>query len=221
MWCIPRLTPQFREQMEDVLDLYTKPLPPGHELHCFDECPKQLLGTPRGTVACAPGHARRLDYEYERRGTRNLFIAVSPFAGTRTVAVTTRRTAADTAAFLWQYCMDEHRSTRHLHLILDNLNTHQERALRNVWGTRRANAFFSKVTLHFTPSHASWLNMAEIEISCLKTQGLNQRVATEQDLRQCADEITAWRNRHQRTICWRFTKKEAREVFPSLYRVKN
>lgn len=203
--------------MEDVLTLYTRPLPRGHELHCFDECSKPLLGTPRGGFPCVPGVPRRVDYEYERRGTRNLFVAVAPFTGTRTVAVTTRRTTADTAAFLWAYCMEDHQDARHLHLVLDNLNTHQEEALRTAWGTKQAARFFSKVTFHFTPCHASWLNMAEIEISCLKKQGLQERIGTEDDLRQRADGIVQFRNQQQRTITWSFTRTKARKVFPSLY----
>lgn len=175
MWCIPHLTAAFRERMEDILALYTEPLPSGHELHCFDEASKQLLTTPRGSRKVKEGvngHDMRTDYEYERHGTRNLFVAVAPFLGTRTVAVTPRRTAQLTADFLWQYCMETHAGAARLHLVLDNLNTHKEKSLVKIWGKRKTRKFFRHVTLHFTPAHASWLNMAEIEIGSVRRQGV-------------------------------------------------
>jgi hypothetical protein len=217
MWCIPRLTPQFRERMDDVLTLYTEPLPAGEEVHCFDETPKHLLGTPRGSRNPKPGKSRRIDYEYKRNGTRNIFVAVAPFAGTRTVSVTQHRTAEDTAQFLWRYCMETHTSARRIHLILDNLNTHQEASLRTVFGEQKAARFFAHVVFHFTPPHASWLNMAEIEINCLKTQGLRHRIPSEDEVKRVTDAIVAERNGRYATISWSFTKEKARMKFPSLY----
>jgi hypothetical protein len=217
MWCVPRLTPQFRERMDDVLTLDTEPLPAGEELHCFDETSKQLLGTPRGSRNPKAGKSRRIDYEYKRNGTRNIFVVVAPFAGTRTVSVTKRRTAQDTAQFLWRYCMEAHTSARRIHLILDNLNTHQEASLRMVFGEQKAARFFAHVVFHFTPSHASWLNMAELEINCLKTQGLRRRIPSEEEVKRVTDAIVAERNGRYATISWSFTKEKAREKFPALY----
>jgi hypothetical protein len=203
--------------MDGILALYTEQQKEGHEVHCFDETTKQLLDTPRGGTRCAKGKARRLDYEYRRNGTRNLFVAVAPFAGTRTVSVTERRTALDTALFLWTYCMETHRHVCHIHLVLDNLNTHTEASLRRILGEEKAEQFFSRVTLHFTPKHASWLNMAELEINCLKTQGLKHRVATDTLLRSTVQGIVAERNYRTATLSWRFNKTKAREKFPALY----
>ena len=217
MWCIPRLTPHFRERMDDLLTLYTEPLPAGEEVHCFDETPKQLLGTPRGSRNLKPGKSRRIDYEYKRNGTRNIFVAVAPFAGTRTVSVTQRRTAEDTAQFLWRYCMEAHASARRIHLILDNLNTHQQASLRTVLGEQKAARFFAHVVFHFTPPHASWLNMAELEINCLKTQGLRHRLPSEDEVKRVTDAIVAERNGRCATISWSFTKEKAQMKFPSLY----
>lgn len=216
MWCVPRLTPEFSQRMDDILALYTEPLPDGEEVHCFDETPKQLLSTPRGGTNPTPGKSRRLDYEYKRNGRRNIFVAVAPFLGTRTVTVTVRRTAVDTADFLWRYCMEEHAEPPRIHLVLDNLNTHTETSLRNIFGQEKANLFFSRVTLHFTPKHASWLNMAELEIGCLKKQGLKRRIATEEKMKAAADAIVAQRNARKATISWGFTKEKAREKFPVL-----
>jgi transposase len=217
MWCVPKLTSEFRERMEDIIALYTEPLPEGHEVHCFDETPKQLLSTPRGSIAPAPGRYRKTDYEYKRNGTRNIFVAVAPFLGVRTVTVTARRTLEDTADFIWRYCMETHKNAVHIHLVLDNLNTHKEEALRRVFGADRAHVFFARVTLHFTPPHASWLNMAELEINCLKTQGLKQRIPTEAAMNSTKDAIVSERNARRATLSWGFTKEKAQEKFPALY----
>jgi hypothetical protein len=217
MWCIPKLTPEFRERMDAILALYTKSLPKGHVVHCFDETPKQLLSTPRGGYAPKPGCHRKTDYEYKRNGRRNIFVAVAPFAGKRMVTVTERRTLQDTADFLWNYCMKKYRHTRQIHLVLDNLNTHKENALRRVFGEKRAAAFFSRVTLHFTPPHASWLNMAELEINCLKSQGLKQRIPSENMMNKKKDAIVAERNARRAMLSWGFTKAKAQKKFPTLY----
>jgi transposase len=217
MWCAPTLTDEFRERMDDILALYTEPLPEGEELHCFDETPKQLLSTHRGGSAPTAGKDRRTDYEYRRNGRRNIFVAVAPFAGTRTVSVTKRRTARDTADFLWNYCMEEHAIASRIHLVLDNLNTHRESSLAQALGEEKATRFFTRVRLHFTPPHASWLNMAELEINCLKTQGLRQRIASEDEMNRKKDAIVAERNGRRAAISWSFTKAKAREKFPALY----
>jgi transposase len=89
--------------------------------------------------------------------------------------------------------------------------------LRKVFGEEKSALFFARVTLHFTPPHASWLNMAELEINCLKTQGLKKRIASEEEMRRVADAIVKERNARQATISWGFTKVKAREKFPMLY----
>lgn len=203
--------------MDDILALYTEPLPNGHEIHCFDETPKQLLGTPRGGKGPKPGKPRTLDYEYSRNGRRNMFVAVSPFVGSRTVSITARRTAIDTAGFLWRYVMENHTEAKHMHLVLDNLNTHTKHSLRKTLGEEKAKAFFTRVTLHFTPPHASWLNMAELEINCLKKQGLKARIASEEQMKAVAEAIVAERNTRKAKITWGFTITKAREKFPALY----
>jgi hypothetical protein len=203
--------------MDDILTLYTEPLPEGHEVHNFDETPKQLLSTPHGGQAPNTRHVRRLDHEYKRNGTRNIFVAVAPFKGTRTVTVTRRRTTQDTADFLFNYCMNIHKDVLHIHLVLDNLNTHNEKALTRVWGHEKSESFFDRVTLHFTPYHASWLNIAEHEIGCLRKQGLKRRIETETDLQRTAEAIVTERNGRCAKITWGFTKEKATLRFPTLY----
>jgi hypothetical protein len=203
--------------MEDILTLYTEPLPEGHAVHTFDETPKQLLGTPYGGRQATQKHARRIDHEYKRNGTRNIFVAVAPFQGTRTVTVTKRRTTKDTADFLWNYCMEIHKQIVHIHLVLDNLNTHTEKALRAVFGKEKSEVFFAHVTLHFTPFHASWLNIAELEINCLKTQGLKRRCANGRVLEKTLASIVSERNTRRACITWGFTREKAKGKFPTLY----
>jgi len=217
MWVVPNLTPLFRERMDDILTLYTEPLPEGEEMHCFDETPKQLLSTPHGERKMKPGKTHRLDYEYKRHGRRNIFVAVAPFQGTRTVSITLRRTAEDTADFLWRYCMEEHRDVPRIHLVLDNLNTHTETSLRKTLGRKKARVFFSRVTFHFTPYHASWLNIAELEINCLKKQGLKRRIGSPEGMNRIKDAIVKERNGRHAKISWGFTKAKAQETFPALY----
>lgn len=217
MWCVPKLTPLFRERMDDLLKLYTEPLPAGHEVHNFDETPKQLLGTPHGVLPMSQGIPRRRDYQYSRNGRRNIFVAVAPFKGSRTVEVTDRRTAKDTADFLWRYCMENHKQTLHIHLVLDNLNTHTEKLLRPVWGQEKADAFLKRVTFHYTPCHASWLNLAELEINCLKTQGMGKRLGTAAILTATIEKIVQHRNENERRLSWSFTQTKAKKKWPELY----
>ena len=148
----------------------------------------------------------------------NLFVAVAPLAGTRTVSVTQHRTAEDTAQFLWHYCMEAHHSARRIHLILDNLNTDQEAALRRVFGEQKATRFFAHVVFHFTPFHASWLNLAELEINCLKRQGLRRRLPSEEEVKRVTEAIVAERNRRYAHYQLEFhQRKSAGEIPHSLY----
>lgn len=217
MWCIPNLTPLFKEKMEDILKLYTEELPKGEEVHNFDETPKQLLSTPHGERKANLKHSTRIDHEYKRHGVRNIFVATSPFKGTRTVEVTKRRTSKDTADFIWKYCMETHKDAKRVHLVLDNLNTHTKKSLLKVWGKVKYLEFKNHVTPHYTPYHASWLNMAELEINALKSQGLKGRIATEKMLKGKAMEIVKERNGRQAKINWGFTKEKAKIKFPILY----
>jgi hypothetical protein len=217
MWCIPNLTPLFKERLEDILKLYTEPLPEGEEVHNFDESPKQLLSTPHGYRKATLKHSYRIDHEYKRQGVRNIFVAVAPFKGTRTVEVTKRRTTEDTVNFLWKYCMETHKDVKHIHLVLDNLNTHSKKGLLRILGEEKFKEFQAHVTLHPTPFHASWLNMAEIEINCLKAQGLKRRIATQKSMQKITDDIVKERNGRSAKINWEFTKEKARGKFPTLY----
>lgn len=221
MWCLPKITKQFLERMEDLLNLYAKPYNPKEPVICFDEKNKQLIEDTRPILPTRPEKPRRCDYEYRRNGTSNIFLTIEPKAGFRTVAVTKRRTKQDFAHEIQRITgLSRYRQVKHLHIVVDNLNTHFEKSFYETFPKKKAEKIIRKVKFHYTPCHASWLNMAEIEISILGKQCLNRRMATEEILTR---EIHAWqeyRNRKQATIQWRFTRKDARQVFREYYRTE-
>lgn len=205
--------------MEDVLDQYEKPLDPREPVICLDEQPYQLLDDTRPCQAAAPGKIAKQDYEYRRCGTCSIFVAVEPKAGRRFAQARRQRTRADFARFVREL-VRRFPNARKIHLVLDNLNTHNEKSLIETFGAKQTRLLLRKLTWHHTPKHASWLNMAEIEISVLTKQCLDRRIATLENVQQ---QISAWsRNRNQQhaTINWTFNHTDARRVFPELYRRK-
>lgn len=203
--------------MEHILDLYQRPYNPQRPLVCFDEKSVQLLADIRATLGLQSGKVRRQDYEYKRNGTRNLFLFVEPFAGFRHVLVTKQRTKRD-FAFAMRYLVDElFPNVDYVDIVMDNLNTHHYHSLVEFFGKTEADRIMSRLEFHFTPAHASWLNMAEIELSVLSEQCLSQRIPDEWNL---GLEIIAWekaRNDCEAKIRWNFTVDEARQVFKEHY----
>lgn len=216
-WCIPKITPQFLVQMEHILQLYQQKYNPQRPLVCFDEKSTQLLADKRAPLALQTGRPRRQDHEYKRKGTRNLFVFVEPQAGVRHVLVTKRRTKQD-FAYAMRYLVDFLYPEAHcIDVVLDNLNTHRYHALVEFFGKSEADRIMARLCFHFTPTHASWLNMAEIEISVLAQQCLSRRLPDELSL---GTEIIAWetqRNANKAKIHWSFTVDDARSVFRDHY----
>lgn len=209
MWCVGKLTPEYRRRMYALLDLYARPLPKDEPLVCVDEKSKQLLKHSRAPLPIRPGTPVREDYEYVRAGTRNLFVAVEPRAGRRTVLVTLRRTKQDFVAFIRHLLDKVYPKARRIHLVLDNLNTHFRCVFEEILGMRQAAQLLRRVQFHYTPKHASWLNMAEIEIAALSRQCLDRRLPDEATMIR---EVEAWqkhRNDQRRTIDWTFTRQDA------------
>lgn len=209
MWCIGRITAEYRERMYDLLGLYAKPYDPTEPVVCLDEKSKQLLEQTRRPIPVAPGQVAKEDYEYKRAGTRNLFVAVEPKAGHREVGVTLRRTKPDFVAFVQYLAQEVYAQARKIHLVLDNLNTHFGASFETVMGTDAARVFLSRLEFHYTPKHASWLNMAEIEIGILDRQCTGCRIGSEAHL---CSEVLAWqqrRNQERRRIEWKFSRQEA------------
>jgi hypothetical protein len=209
MWCIGVLTAQYRQRMYDLLALYARPFRSREPVVCVDEKSKQLLRDTRAPLPVQPGTPAKHDYEYARAGTCNLFVAVEPKGGRRTVEVTDHRAKIDFVAFIKHLLEHVYPKAHRIHLVLDNLSTHFRVCFEDVLGINAARQLLRRVIFHYTPKHASWLNMAEIEIGILERQCLDRRLPTQPLL---AAEVAAWaqrRNAEGRRIAWTFTRQEA------------
>ncbi|MDO9401912.1 MAG: IS630 family transposase [Polaromonas sp.] len=209
MWCIGALSEEYRQRMYALLELYARPVSRSEPVICIDEKSLQLIGHSREPLPMASNNPAKQDYEYVRNGTTNLFVAVEPKAGQRIVSVTSRRGKVDFVAFINGLLTGAYAKARQIHLVLDNLNTHFRKCFDDVLGARAAAKLLRRVQFHYTPKHASWLNMAEIEIGILGRQCLDRRIASRQLLQS---EVDAWqqaRNAEQRTIEWKFTRQDA------------
>ncbi len=199
--------------MEALLDLYAQKPNPNEPLICMDEKSKQLLKETRTPLPMMNGTPRRSDYEYKRNGTRNVFLAVAPQEGLRYCRVTKRRTKKDFAEFM-KYVLDEKypHATR-IHLVCDNLNTHFPSSFYEAFSKGEAERLLSRIAFHYTPKHASWLNMAEIELSILGRQCINERIAMEERLDEKMYQWEEVRNAVRSKIQWKFTTTDARKKF--------
>jgi len=203
--------------MEDILDLYAQPYDPNYPLVCFDEMPYQLIGETRQPLPTQPGRVARFDYEYQRQGTVNLFLFFQPGAGWRHVKVTQQRTKLDFAQCMKELVDWHLPEALQIKVVLDNLNTHTPASLYDAFAPAEARRLLKRLDFHFTPKHASWLNMAEIEFSVLQGQCLDRRIAATDLL---VTEIVAWqtpRNDAQVTVDWQFTTAKARTKLHRLY----
>lgn len=217
MWCISEINQQFRERMYDILDLYEKPFDKGHPVIGFDEKPKQLLEDKRKSIPMTPGHCEKYDHQYIRRGNANIFMAVEFKAGKRTTRVTSRRTKRDFAKFMRHLIDRVYPDAEKIHLVLDNLNTHKKSAIYEMYGLEEGDRLISKIEFHYTPVHASWLNVAEIEIGVMDTECTTRRIPEKEILRQ---EVMAWeryRNKHKCRIDWKFTREKADKKLSKYY----
>lgn len=203
--------------MEDVLDLYAEPLDEKRPLVGFDECPYQLVGEVRAEVPTSSEHSRRIDYEYKRNGTCNLFVAVQPKGGWRHVVVTERRTKIDFAQQLKALADVHFPEADVIRLVLDNLNTHTPGSLYEAFSPEEARRLVNRFEFHYTPKHGSWLNVAEVELSVLGHQCLDRRIDCVERL---STEVAAWekpRNANHVIINWLFSTENARTKLSRLY----
>jgi hypothetical protein len=203
--------------MEDVLEVYTRPHDPKRPLICLDEVSKQLLADTRPPTGPAPGRPERVDYEYERRGTANLFLVCEPLRGWRHVTISDRRTRADWAACIKDLVDVRYPEAETIVLVQDNLNTHTPGSLYEAFPPAEARRLADKLELHYTPTHGSWLNVAEIELSVLARQCLDRRIPDRPTLER---EVAAWeaeRNAAGGAVDWRFTTDDARIKLKRLY----
>ena len=209
MWCIGKLTEEYRRRMYDVLEVYARPYREQEPVICIDEKSKQLIRSSRASLPMKVGAPIKLDYEYVREGTCNIFVAVEPRGGHRVVKITERRTKSDFVSFVQRLLERTYASARKVHLVLDNLNTHFRKCFDEVLGPAAAATLLQRVVFHHTPTHASWLNMAEIEIGVMDRQCLGRRLMDQATARR---EVDAWqrkRNAERRGIEWTFTRQQA------------
>ena len=203
--------------MEDVLEVYHLPYDPKYPVVCMDESNKQLIGEVRTPIPCKPGQPARIDDEYVRNGVVQIFMEVEPLAGKRHVAVTERRTMKDWAQQIKQMLDDRYPEAIKVRLVMDNLNTHKVASLYETFEACEARRLAERLDIHYTPKHGSWLNMAEIELSALKGQCLDRRIA---DMATMQTEVAIWehdRNNSTKTIDWQFTTSDARIKLKRLY----
>jgi len=209
MWCIGELTQEYRQRMYALLALYARPFDPREPVLCIDEKSLQLIAHSRTPLPMSPGTPAKDDYEYVRAGTTNLFVAVEPKAGLRVVSVTEQRGKIDFVEFVVALLDGTYAAVRRIHLVLDNLNIHFRKCFDDVLGRRAADKLLRRVQFHYTPKHASWLNMAEIEIGILSRQCLDRRLADRPTLRREVAEWQLARNNARQTIEWKFTRQDA------------
>jgi hypothetical protein len=217
-WVIPpEADADFVCAMEDVLEVYQRDFDARRPVVCLDETSKQLVGETRVPVPAAPGRPERVDYEYERKGTANLFLVTEPLVGQRYVKVTERRTAVDFAHLVRELVDDWYPGAQKVVVVMDNLNTHKPASLYEAFAPAEARRLAEKLEIHYTPKHGSWLNVAEIELSILGRQCLDRRLDSAEVLER---EVATWQRRRNRTcgtVDWQFTTKDARRKLKRLY----
>jgi transposase len=210
MWCIPKVDGEFAARMEDVLALYAEPADPRRPVVCFDETPRQLIGEARVPVRAEPGKRARYDYEYVRNGTANIFMFVDVNRPWRHAKVTDQRTALDFADCMKDLVDVHYPDAERIRVVLDNLSTHSLGALYERFAPAEARRILDRLEFHYTPKHASWLNMVEIEIGVMVGQCLDRRIPDKATL---VAEVASWerrRNAEKARINWMFTVDRAR-----------
>jgi hypothetical protein len=203
--------------MEDILELYEAPYDPARPVICMDETSKQLIGETRASIAVGPGQPKRIDYEYERRGTADLFVFTEPLGNWRCVDVTETRTRIDWAEQMKNLVDVYYPQATTLRVVMDNLNTHSLGSLYEAFPPEEARRIAEKLEIHYTPKHGSWLNIAEIELRVLTVQCLKRRIPNVEILRR---EVQAWgvaRNASGAEVDWQFTSDDARIHLKQLY----
>jgi transposase len=219
MWCIPRIDGEYVARMEDVLDLYAEEPDSSRPVVCFDESPVQLIGEVRQPIQAQPGQLERYDCEYRRNGTVNLFVCVDVNKPWRNVKVTKRRAAEDYAQCMRELVDIHYPDAACIRVVQDNLSTHSAGSLYETFPAAEARRILSHIEFHYTPKHASWLNMVEIEIGVLRNQCLDRRI---DDPNRLVSEIAAWekqRNAAGARIKWMFTTEKARAKMGRAYPV--
>ena len=215
MWCIQAIGEEYRKRMYDILDLYCRN---NRRLHviAIDEKPKQIVSDRKKPIPMKPGSPERYDYEYKRKGTANIFVAVEFKVGKRITKVTKRRTKKDFAMFVKEV-LDRYPKAGKLHIVVDNLNTHFAGSFEETFGKEQAESILQRIEFHYTPKHASWLNVAEIEINVMDMECTDRRF---EDFKKLEQEVRTWtwkRNCDRKKIQWGFDKTKADRKLSKYY----
>lgn len=213
MWCVPAISDEFVERMEDVLRLYARPPDPAEPVVCLDERPVVLRSSERPGVEMKPGQPTRTDYEYVRQGTANIFCIVEPLTGRRLTHATRDRTGRAFGVAMGRIAR-RYKGAKKIHVVLDNLSTHGARSLVAAYGPIEGERLWKRFQIHYTPKHASWLNMAEMEVSLVARECLGRRRI--QALCPLQREVMTWNrraDRQRRRFLWKFRVSDARRVF--------
>ena len=204
--------------MEEVLDIYKQPYDAKHPVICMDESSKQLIKEVRQALPMKPGDVEKFDTEYERNGTSSIFMAFEPLQGLRFTGITEQRTRTDWASYIREIVdNDYYKDAEKIIFVMDNLNTHHKSSLYETFEPAEAKRVADRFEIHYTPKHGSWLNMAEIELSHLSRQCLDQRLGEKEIL---DEEVKAWtkeRNEKKVIANWQFTTADARVKLRKLY----
>jgi hypothetical protein len=203
--------------MEDVLEVYHRPYNLRYPVVCMDESSKQLIGEVHDPIPAAPGHPVLVDDEYVRNGVAEIFLEVEPLGGKRHVKITERRTRIDWAVFIKEMLDTRYPDAEKVVLVMDNLNTHSTSSLYEAFPPQEARRLTERLEIHYTPKHGSWLNIAEIELSVLKSQCLDRRIP---EIELMGKEVSLWtsdRNNRQAKVNWQFTTCDARIKLHRLY----
>jgi len=218
-WVIPpEANAEFVANMEEVLETYEKAYDPAHPVLCMDEQPVQLLNETRVPIEATKDHGKRVDYEYERNGTASIFMFAEPLSGYRQATARPQRTKVDWALEVAQLLDTRYAECDRVTLVLDNLNTHTKGAFYEAFAPEQARAYLRRIEWCYTPTHGSWLNVAECELSCLTSQCLRGRRIG--DLATLRSEIGVWSektNAKQRGVDWQFKIDDARRKLKRLY----
>jgi transposase len=219
MWCIPKVDGTFVARMEDILELYAEPADERRPVICFDETPRQLIGEARVPIPAQPGQPWRVDYGYVRNGTANIFMFLDALRGWRHAKVTDQRTSADFAECMRELVDEHYPKAELIRVVLDNLSTHTPEALYETFEPAQARRILRRLEFHYTPKHASWLNMVEIEIGVMVGQCLDRRIP---DRATLVSEVEQWerrRNAARAVINWMFDIHRARHKLRRSYPV--
>lgn len=203
--------------MENVLETYKLPYNEKFPVVCMDESPKQLVKETRKSINMEPGREKRIDYEYERCGMCNIFIANEPLQGKRFVEITQKKTKKEWAFFIKKILDEYYKDAEKIILVMDNLNTHNPGSLYEVFKPEEARRILNRFKFVFTPKHGSWLNMAEIELNVLHGQCLSRRIGNVETVRR---EVAAWQRERNNTVAkinWQFKTEDARIKLKRLY----